>query len=52
MCSTTQCGLRRRRSKEDIRADRVAMSDTGPGNPYSKSPDGSTGPRAAGAEVE
>lgn len=43
MCSATQEGLRNRRSKEEIRADRVARSATGPGNPYWKSPAGSTG---------
>lgn len=43
MCSATQEGLRRRRSKEETRAGRVARSETGPGNPYWKSPVGSTG---------
>lgn len=43
MCSATQEGLRRRRSKEEIRALRVARSATGPGNPYWKRPAGSTG---------
>jgi len=55
MCSMTHWGLRRRRSKEEMRACRAAMSHTGPGKPYSNSPEGSTGkgpPRVAGAEVE
>lgn len=43
MCSATQEGFRNRRSKEDIKACRVARSATGPGNPYWKSPAGSTG---------
>ena len=43
MCSATQEGLRSLRSKEEIRACRVARSATGPGNPYWKSPAGSTG---------
>lgn len=54
MCSATHCGLRSRRSNDEINACRVAMSATGPGKPYSKRPDGSTGKRftAAGAEVD
>jgi hypothetical protein len=43
MCSATQEGLRRRRSKEDINAFRAARSATGPGKPYWKRPAGSTG---------
>ena len=43
ICSATQDGLRNLLSKEDIRALRVAKSATGPGNPYWKSPAGSTG---------
>jgi len=43
MCSATQEGLRRRRSKEEMSAGRVARSATGPGKPYWKSPAGSTG---------
>jgi len=43
MCSATQVGLRRRRSKEETREARVARSATGPGKPYWKSPAGSTG---------
>jgi len=43
MCSATQLGLRRRRSKEEMRECRVARSATGPGNPYWKRPAGSTG---------
>jgi hypothetical protein len=46
--------LRNRRSKDDTSAERVAISDTGPGKPYSKTPEGST--RApvstAGADVD
>ena len=45
MCSATQEGLRSRRSKEETSAFRVARSATGPGNPYWKSPAGSTGGR-------
>lgn len=51
MCSATQTGLRRRRSKEDTREARVARSATGPGNPYWKSPAGSTGASRASALV-
>src|SRR5512142_1233855 len=47
MCSTTQCGLRRRRSNDEMRACRVATSATGPGKPYSKRPAGLTGGGAA-----
>ena len=43
MCSATQEGLRSLRSKEEIRACRVARSATGPGNPYWNNPAGSTG---------
>lgn len=43
MCSATHEGFRRRRSKEEIRACRVARSATGPGKPYWKRPAGSTG---------
>lgn len=43
MCSATQEGLRRRRSKEETRAWRVARSAMGPGKPYWKRPAGSTG---------
>ena len=43
MCSATQEGLRSRRSKEETSAFRVARSAIGPGNPYWKSPAGSTG---------
>ncbi len=43
MCSATQEGLRKRRSKEEISAGRVARSEMGPGKPYWKSPAGSTG---------
>jgi hypothetical protein len=43
ICSATQEGLRNLRSKEEIRACRVARSDTGPGNPYWNNPAGSTG---------
>ena len=45
MCSATQLGFRSLRSKEETRAFRVARSATGPGNPYWKSPAGSTGGR-------
>ena len=45
MCSATQEGLRSLRSKEETSACRVARSATGPGNPYWKSPAGSTGGR-------
>ena len=43
MCSATHAGFRRRRSKEEISAWRVARSATGPGKPYWKRPAGSTG---------
>jgi len=43
ICSATQDGFRNRRSKEEMRECRVARSATGPGNPYWKSPAGSTG---------
>jgi hypothetical protein len=43
ICSATQEGFRRRRSKDEMSALRVARSFTGPGNPYWKSPAGSTG---------
>lgn len=43
MCSATQEGFRRRRSKEETRACLVARSATGPGKPYWKRPAGSTG---------
>lgn len=43
MCSATHEGLRSLRSYEETSALRVARSATGPGNPYWKSPAGSTG---------
>jgi hypothetical protein len=43
MCSATQLGFRRRRSKEETSESRVARSATGPGKPYWKRPAGSTG---------
>jgi hypothetical protein len=43
MCSATQCGLRVRRSKEDVREAALRRSATGPGKPYWKTPLGSTG---------
>lgn len=43
ICSATHEGFRNLRSKEEIRACLVARSATGPGNPYWKSPAGSTG---------
>lgn len=43
ICSATQAGFRRRRSKEETSAWRVARSATGPGKPYWKRPTGSTG---------
>ena len=43
MCSATQCGLRVRRSKAD-NVDRLGRrSAIGPGKPYWKRPEGSTG---------
>lgn len=47
----TQWGLRKRRSYEETRAERVAKSATGPGKPYSNRPAGLTGAlRTAAAE--
>ena len=43
MCSATQCGLRLARSKEDVSAGAARRSATGPGKPYWKTPEGSTG---------
>lgn len=43
ICSATHDGFRRRRSKDETSACRVARSATGPGKPYWKRPDGSTG---------
>lgn len=43
MCSATQCGLRVRRSKEEVREGAGRRSATGPGKPYLKRPLGSTG---------
>lgn len=45
MCSATQLGFRRRRSKEETSESRVARSATGPGKPYWNRPAGSTGER-------
>ena len=43
MCSATQCGLRVRRSKEEVREGAGRRSEIGPGKPYLKRPLGSTG---------
>ncbi len=43
MCSATQCGFRRARSKQEVREAAARRSETGPGKPYWKTPDGSTG---------
>jgi hypothetical protein len=49
MCSATQLGLRVVRLYEEVREEALRRSDTGPGKPYWKSPEGSTGARAAAA---
>ena len=43
MCSATQCGLRRARSKQEVREAAARRSATGPGKPYWNTPEGSTG---------
>lgn len=43
MCSATQCGFLVVRLKDDVRELAFRISDTGPGNPYWKTPAGSTG---------
>ena len=43
MCSATQWGLRRARSKQEVKAPAARRSETGPGKPYWKTPEGSTG---------
>lgn len=43
MCSATHAGFRVRRSYADVREEAGLRSATGPGKPYWKSPDGSTG---------
>jgi len=43
MCSATQCGLRFARSKAEVREAVERRSLTGPGKPYWKTPEGSTG---------
>lgn len=48
MCSATQCGLRVRLSKEDVNDGAGRRSLIGPGKPYWKTPEGSTGEMRAG----
>ena len=43
MCSATQCGFLLARSKDDVRDAAARRSLMGPGKPYWKTPDGSTG---------
>lgn len=43
MCSATQWGFRRARSKEEVREGAARKSAIGPGKPYWNTPEGSTG---------